>query len=68
MKDDTLKHAVAEAKRFIRTAKKEGIVFDYSVQEDKFVKAVGRTPSINGSIRRVSMDLSRALADLRQNR
>ncbi len=68
MQEQTLKEAVKEAKRFIRTTKKVGTVTEWSHGSHKWVESTGRTAAINAAIKRASMDLTKKLADLRMGR
>lgn len=75
MKRDTLEMAIAEAKRFIRKAELLIELEDednLAVQKCKdtggkwcFHESFGKE---NAAVKRASLDLTRSLADLRQNR
>jgi hypothetical protein len=64
---DKLATAVAEAERFIKRAKAlpKPVRIDHPHMKDGFYMA-DNFPREQGSIRRASMDLTRALADLRR--
>ena len=68
MQEQTLKEAVKEAKRFIRAAREIGVVSKWSPCISQYVEVPGRTPTINGAIKRASLDLTKKLADLRMGR
>ncbi len=65
MKTDNIKAAVIEARRFIRTA-------EACIEARKATYEMGghtypvSTPKESGATRRASMDLTRALADMRK--
>ena len=64
MQPETIAAAIEEAERFIRRAKA------YQRAEDRSLPGYnpGTNPRESGALRRASMDLTRALADLRQGR
>lgn len=64
MKRDTLKTAISEAKLFIKKADLLEQLLDDQVND----KYSSLNPKESGAVKRASMDLTRALADLRQNR
>lgn len=64
-KPETVKRAIAEARRFIERAEnhlksRRPAYYDQSILHDE--------PKASGAMKRSSMDLSRVLADLRQGR
>jgi len=61
MKVETLREAIAEANRFIKTAKEMPMLVGLCGDIDW-------CPKESGACRRASMDLTRKLADLRQGR
>lgn len=62
---ETVNRAIAEAKRFIERAEYHLFMRQPSYHDkDRLVD----DPKASGAMKRSSMDLSRALADLRQNR
>lgn len=62
---ETVNRAIAEAKRFIGRAEYHLFMRQPSYHDkDRLVD----DPKASGAMKRSSMDLSRALADLRQNR
>lgn len=71
MRHTSLTNAIAEAERFLRRARHL-----QSAQRQEPVHSLaaindhvdGSTPRESGAVKRASMDLSRALADLRQGR
>ena len=65
MTDEGIKRAVSEAKRFVKAAEKAlGDRYDYTVGDHRFQ---GRTEGkASGACRRASMDLTRALAEMRR--
>lgn len=64
MNDQTLDRAITEAARFIVQAKR----LRAARKRDRDVGLPLRHPVESGAARRASMDLTRALADLRQGR
>ena len=68
MQEQTLKEAVKEAKRFIRATEEIGMVSKWCPVTSQWVESPGRTPTINGAIKRASLDLTKKLADLRMGR
>lgn len=67
MRSETLRRAIAEARRFIELAEAVPLR-DYGKDfEGKPVQFV-ESGKASGSVRRASMDLTRILADLRQGR
>ena len=64
MNRDRLAIAVAEAKRFIERAKALPDPEPYTLQDRTYYNT--SFPKEQGAIRRASMDLTRALADLRR--
>lgn len=64
MNRDKLKAAVAEAERFIKRAKALPKGEPYKIGDDVFTQDY--FPKEQGAIKRASMDLTRALADLRK--
>lgn len=58
MTNETIEIAVAEAERFIAAAKR--------LEEAEKTNGRGVNPKENGALRRASMDLTRALADMRR--
>lgn len=64
MNRDKLKIAVAEAERFIKRAKALPKAYPYSSGSYNFMH--DNFPKEQGAIRRASMDLTRALAELRK--
>lgn len=61
MNYETLLETIAEAERFVERAKR-------LAQLSEGVKFVYHFPKDQGLVKRASMDLTRALADLRQGR
>lgn len=64
-KPDTVRHAIYEAKRFIERAEAH-----LSLRQPRWSipDVIVDDPKASSAMKRSSMDLSRALADLRQNR
>lgn len=64
-KPDTVQHAIHEAKRFIERAEAH-----LSLRQPHWFSpnVIVDDPKASSAMKRSSMDLSRALADLRQNR
>ena len=70
MKADTLKNAIREAEHFVELAKAVPIqeyTIEFGPNKGKTARSIdsGRA---SGAARRASMDLTRALADLRQGK
>jgi len=69
MKYDTLLDSIKQAEHFIERAKQVKLSHEIEAKSlglcPPFVRASGRE---TGALRRASMDLTRALADLRQGR
>lgn len=72
MKYDTLLDSIKQAEHFIERAKQT--LLSHEIEAKRIVVAHARSryvqagPRETGALRRASMDLSRALADLRQGR
>lgn len=72
MKYDTLLDSIKQAEHFIERAKQT--LLSHEIEAKRFVVAhalshyVQAGPRETGALRRASMDLTRALADLRQGR
>lgn len=64
MRPETLDEAIREAERFIKRAK----ACKKSVREDAFGGVWFDDGKASGAVKRSSMDLTQALADLRQGR
>lgn len=64
MNNHSLDCAILEAVQFVRQAK----LLRAALKRDKAAGIKARHPRESGATRRASMDLSRALADLRQGR
>jgi len=67
MQLSTLKRSIAEAKAFIKAAEAVKIK-DRDFQGRSCAAFIEYPTKENGAVLRASMDLTRALADLRQNR
>ena len=70
MNDKLIKAAIAEAERFLKVAKLAGTeeVTDYHEESTgwKYGKRKGTTNRTNAALKRASLDLSNALADMRR--
>ena len=76
MRDEHIKEAIAEAERFLAKAKQAGKDDDYRMVEDPFAldgqsryfreRCKGTLPATSAAIRRSSLDLTKALAKMRQ--
>ena len=65
MQVEALNNAIAAAERFLRTARQVEVVHDKTDNGNPYVYV--RTPSPkNSACKRASLDLTRALADLRR--
>lgn len=66
MKSNTLEHAISEAERFLHHAR----ILSRTQYMEKFAPIEGETMpgKLSAQVKRSSMDLTRALANLRQDR
>lgn len=64
MKMQTIDAAIAEARRFLQRAEE----LKQAEDKDSKLYCPGTKPRQTGALRRASMDLTRALADMRQGR
>jgi hypothetical protein len=62
---DVLQTAIAEAERFVERARLLSALYRENSKQDKVVALIYDYPREQGMVRRASMDLTRALADLR---
>jgi hypothetical protein len=77
MKDDAIKEAIAEAERFLKKARQIGKDDVQQMFENPFAmegeskwsyhKVKGTSPTTSAAIRRSSLDLTKALAKMRQS-
>lgn len=66
MNAETLRTAIAEAKRFISAAEKVGITKYVSDTDEEWESVPGYTKE-SAAAKRASMDLTRALAEMRKS-
>ncbi len=66
MRPETLEKAIGEAERFIRIAKEVPIEEFYPLPDRKLYRSLKYSSRKNSACKRASMDLTRALAEMRK--